>query len=99
MKSRMATHKRQRRLFAWMFLLATILLSSLVWIEILFPPPLLSPPQERSLLDLLEFDLPEPQLLAVVVALVLDMVSLTGLGFIALRDWLQGPGSGLPHRR
>jgi hypothetical protein len=71
-----------------MFLLATISLSSLVGVEILFPPPVLSPPPEPSLLDLLEFDLPEPQLLAVVVALVVVMVSLTGLAFIALRDWL-----------
>lgn len=81
-------HKSLQRLFAWMFLLATISLSSLVGIEIVFPPPPISPPPERSLLDLLEFDLPDPQLLAVVVALVVEVASFAGLAITTLLDWL-----------
>ncbi|SDE19346.1 hypothetical protein SAMN05444679_118149 [Variovorax sp. CF079] len=80
--------KRLQRLFAWMFLLATISLSSLVGVEIVFPPPPIAPPPERSLLDLLEFDLPDPQLLAVVVALVLEVASFAGLTITTLLDWL-----------
>ena len=81
-------HKRLQRLFACMFLLATLSLSSLVGVEVFFPPPPISPPPERSLLDLLEFDLPDPKLLAVVVALVVEVASFAGLAITALLDWL-----------
>ena len=87
-------HYRQRRLFAWTFLLATISLSSLIGFELVFPPEPLAPPPERSLLDLLEFDLPDPQLLAVAVALVVDLASLIGWAITSLMDWLE-----LRHRR
>ena len=90
MGSRAGARERLQRLFAWMFLLATISLFSLVGIELLFPPPPLSPPPERSLLDLLEFDLPDPQLLAVVVALVADLASLACLIITTLLGWLKG---------
>lgn len=80
--------KRLQRLFVWMFLLATISLSSLVGVEIVFPPPPIAPPPERSLLDLLEFDLPDPKLLAVVVALVVEVASFAGLAITKLLDWL-----------
>lgn len=76
-------------MFAWMFLLATISLSGLVGFEVFFPPPALSPPPERSLLDLLEFDLPDPYLLAVAVALVVDIASFAGLTITTLLDWLE----------
>ncbi|CAN7250709.1 MULTISPECIES: hypothetical protein [unclassified Variovorax] len=39
-------------------------------------------------MDLLEFDLPDPQLLAVVVALVLEVASFAGLTITTLLDWL-----------
>ena len=99
MNSPSAMRRRQRRLFAWMFLLATTSLSSLVGVEILFPPSVLSPPLERSVLDLLEFDLPEPQLLAVVVALVVGVASMAGLALIGFRDLLKAAGRALSGRR
>ena len=99
MNSPSAMRKRQRRLFGWMFLLATTSLFSLVGVEIFFPPSVLSPPPERSVLDLLEFDLPEPQLLAAVVALVVGVASIAGLALIAFRDLLEATGHALPSRR
>ena len=99
MNSPSTMRKRQRRLFAWMFLLAAISLSSLVGVEILFPPSVLSPPPEPSLLDLLDFDLPEPQLLAVVVALVVGVASIAGLALITFRDVLEATARALPSRR
>jgi hypothetical protein len=89
MESPAEVRKRHQRLFAWMFLLATISLSSLVGVELVFPPPAISPPPERSLLDLLEFDLPDPQLLALVVALVVEVASFAGLIITTLLDWLE----------
>lgn len=71
-----------------MSVLATLSLSFLVAIEIVFPPPPLSPPPERSLLDLLEFDLPDPQLLIVVTMLVVDLASFAGLIITTLLDWV-----------
>ena len=82
-------HKRLQRLSAWLFLLASITLFSLVAMEIIFPPPALSPPPERSLLDLLEFDLPDPQLLAVAVALVADLAAFICLIVTTLLGWLE----------
>ena len=90
MGSRAGARKKLQRFFAWMFLLATVSLFSLVGFELLFPPPPLSPPPERSLLDLLEFDLPDPQLLAVVVVLVADLASLAGLVVTTLLGWVGG---------
>ncbi|PNG52340.1 MULTISPECIES: hypothetical protein [unclassified Variovorax] len=72
-----------------MSVLATLSLSCLVAIEIVFPPPPLSPPRERSLLDLLEFDLPDPQLLIVVTMLVVDLASFAGLIITTLLDWVE----------
>ena len=77
-------------MFAWMSLLATLSLSCLVGIEMVFPTPPMSPPPERSLLDLLEFDLPDPQLLTVVVMLVVDLASFAGLTVTTLLDWVEG---------
>jgi hypothetical protein len=88
MGSPAGVRKRLQRFFAWMFLLASISLFSLVGLELLFPPPPLAPPPERSLLDLLEFDLPDPQLLAVVIALVADLASFACLIVTTLLDWL-----------
>jgi hypothetical protein len=90
MESPTKVRRRHQRLFAWMFLLATISVFSLVGVEVVFPPPPLSPPPERSLLDLLEFDLPDPLLLALVVALVLDVASFAGLTVTTLLDLLEG---------
>jgi hypothetical protein len=89
MESRAKVRRRHQRLFAWMFLLATISVSSLVGVEAVFPPSPLPLPPERSLWDLLEFDLPDPQLLAVVVALVVDVASFAGLTITTLLDWLE----------
>ena len=72
-----------------MFVLASISLFSLVAMEMIFPSPALSPPPERSLLDLLEFDLPDPQLLAVAIALVADLTSFSCLIVTTLLDWLK----------
>lgn len=66
-------------MFAWMFLLATLSLSCLIGLEMVFPTPPLSSPPERSLLDLLEFDLPDPQLLTVLAVLVVDLAAFAGL--------------------
>jgi hypothetical protein len=55
--------------------------------DLVFPPPPLPPPPERSLLDLLEFDLPDPQLLAVVVALVAELASFACLIVTVLLGW------------
>lgn len=89
MASPARVHKRHQRVFAWMFLLATISLFSLVGMDLVFPPPPLPPPPERSLLDLLEFDLPDPQLLAVVVVLVADLASFACLIVATLLGWLE----------
>ncbi len=77
-------------MFAWMSLLATLSLACLVGTEMIFPTPPLSPPPERSLLDLLEFDLPDPQLLTVVVVLVVDLAAFAGLIVTTLLDWVEG---------
>jgi hypothetical protein len=63
MQSPAEVRKRHQRLFAWIFMLATILASSLVAIEAVFPPSPLAPSPEASLWDLIGFDLPDPQLL------------------------------------
>jgi hypothetical protein len=89
MQSPAEVRKRHQRLFAWMFMLATISASSLVAIEAVFPPLPLTPPPEASLWDLIGFDLPDPQLLAVVVALVMDVVSFAGLTITTLLEWLE----------
>lgn len=89
MRSPAEVRRRHQRLFAWMSLLATLSLCCLVGMEIVFPPPPLSPPPERSLLDLLEFDLPDPKLLTVVAMLVVDLASLAGLVVTTLLDWLE----------
>ncbi|MGK6306795.1 hypothetical protein [Variovorax sp. DT-64] len=73
-----------------MSLLATLSLSCLIGIEMIFPTPPLTPPPERSLLDLLEFDLPDPQLLTVVVMLVVDLAAFAGLIVTTLLDWVEG---------
>lgn len=88
MRSPAEARRRHQRWFAWMSVLATLSLSCLVAIEIVFPPPPLSPPPERSLLDLLEFDLPDPQLLIVVTMLVVDLASFAGLIITTLLDWV-----------
>jgi hypothetical protein len=72
-----------------MSLLATLSLSCLVGVELFFPTPPLSQPPERSLLDLLEFDLPDPQLLTVVVVLVVDLAAFAGLIVTTLLDWVE----------
>jgi len=89
MASRTWLHKKHQRVFAGLFLLATISLLGLVVMELLFPPAPLPPPAERSLLDLLEWDLPDPKLLAVVVALVADLASLACLVVTVLLGWLE----------
>jgi hypothetical protein len=90
MRSPAEARRRQQRLFAWMSLLATVSLSCLIGIELFFPTPPLGPPPERSLLDLLEFDLPDPQLLTVVVMLVVDLAAFAGLIVTTLLDWVEG---------
>ena len=89
MGSRASVHKKLQRLSAGLFLLASIILFSLVATEMIFPPPALSPPPERSLLDLLEFDLPDPQLLAVAVALVADLASFVCLIVTTVLGWMK----------
>jgi hypothetical protein len=90
MRSPAEGRRRHQRLFAWMSLLATLSLFCLIGIELAFPTPPLAPPPERSLLDLLEFDLPDPQLLTVVVMLVVDLAAFAGLVVTTLLDWVEG---------
>jgi hypothetical protein len=90
MRSPAEARRRHQRLFAWISMLATISLSCLVGIEMVFPTPPLSLPPERSLLDLLDFDLPDPKLLTVVMMLVVDLASFAGLIITTLLDWVEG---------
>ena len=90
MRSPAEARRRHQRLFAWMSVLATLSLAWLVGTEMIFPTPPLSPPPERSLLDLLEFDLPDPHLLTVVAVLVVDLAAFAGLIVTTLLDWVEG---------
>jgi hypothetical protein len=99
MGSRVWVPRKLQRFFAGMFLLATISLFSLVAMELVYPPPPLAPPAERSLLDLLEFDLPDPLLLAVVVALVAELASFACLIVTALLGWLEARHRHRHHHR
>jgi hypothetical protein len=90
MRSPAEARRRLQRLFAWLSLLATLSLWCLIGIELVFPTPPLGPPPERSLLDLLEFDLPDPQLLTVIAVLVLDLAAFAGLIVTMLLEWVEG---------
>jgi hypothetical protein len=87
MNSRMETFQRNKRFFRWTAMLATMLASALIVLEIAFPPDQ-SPYGSSSGADLTAFNLHDLQLLVLVSALVVSVASFAGIGLTTLLIWI-----------
>jgi hypothetical protein len=88
MDSPAPVHKSYQRFFAWTFMLAMVLVSALVWIELAFLPSPAPPLTAVPAVVASAFDLHDLQLLLIVSALFAAFASLAGLIVTTPLAWI-----------